>query len=150
MHRTTAISLTLVGLLAITGCPAKSEKVGGPGATDPANRDKKTPGTPEQAFTLDVPNLATDIKQGESKVVTISINRGKNFDQDVTLSFENTPKGLSVDPARPVLKKGEKEVTFTIKAADDAALGTHVIKVAGTPTTGPAANNEFKVSVEKK
>ncbi|MBC7851889.1 MAG: hypothetical protein IAF94_00490 [Pirellulaceae bacterium] len=106
-------------------------------------------GDPENSFRLDAPNLATTIKQGETKVVTIGISRSKNFDQDVTLMLEGVPKGVTIDPAEPMIKHGENEVKLNVAAADDAALNDFTIKLIGHPATGPDATNEFKLTVEK-
>ncbi|MGI8979607.1 MAG: hypothetical protein ACR2FY_10300 [Pirellulaceae bacterium] len=106
-------------------------------------------GDPENSFRLDAPNLATTIKQGETKVVTIGITRSKNFDQDVMLSFEGVPTGVTIDPAEPTIKHGEKEVKLNVTAAGDAALNDFTIKITGHPATGADATNEFKLTVEK-
>lgn len=125
---------------------------------DPVTPDKPAaPGTdanplagdPENSFRLDAPNLATTIKQGETKVVTIGITRSKNFDQDVMLSFEGVPTGVTIDPAEPMIKHGEKEVKLNVTAAGDAALNDFTIKITGHPATGADATNEFKLTVEK-
>lgn len=105
-------------------------------------------GDPENTFRLDAPNLATSIKQGETKVVTIGITRSTNFDQDVTLSFVDLPKGITIAPAEPKIKHGEKEVKLNITAAADAALNDFTIKMIGHPATGKDATNEFKLTVE--
>ena len=54
----------------------------------------------EGTFSIDVPNLSTKLAQGESKNVAIDIRRGKNFDQEVKLSFQNVPKGVTIDHAQ--------------------------------------------------
>jgi uncharacterized membrane protein len=137
-----ALSLTVV-----TGCGDKGTP-GGPGVNNP-NNNKPVVGTADSTFTLDVPNLSTSIKQGETKVITIGINRGKNFDQNVTLKLENLPNGLTASPSSPVINRGEKEVKFNVTASTEAAIGDFVIKVHGDPATGADAHSEFKVSVEK-
>src|SRR5688500_10082432 len=72
--------------------------------TAPAGTDADpVAGDPENSFRLDAPNLATTIKQGETKIVTIGIARAKNFDQDVTLKFEGVPEGVTIDPAEPMI-----------------------------------------------
>lgn len=106
-------------------------------------------GPEDNTFLLDVPNLSTDIKQGETKAVKIGINRGDNMGEDVTLSFSSLPPGVTIEPANPVIKHGEKEATVMIKAAADAALGDFTVKVNGHPTTGADANNEFKISINQ-
>jgi len=141
--------LTVMGLLAFTGC--EQGKPGGPGATTDRTANKPIVGqASEQTFTLDVPNLETKLKQGETKQVAIGIAPGKNFAEDVTVKFMDVPKGVTLEPANPVIKHGDKEVKVKVKAADDAAVGTFGIKVAGTPAKGANASNEFKIAIVKK
>lgn len=119
--------------------------------------EKPAPGTdanplvsdPENTFRLDAPNLATTIKQGETKVITIGVSRSKDFDQDVMLTFEGVPKGVSIKPMQPTIKHGENEVKLDVTAAADAALNDFTIKMIGHPATGKDATNEFKLTVEK-
>jgi hypothetical protein len=103
---------------------------------------------PENTFRLDAPNLATTIKQGETKVVTIGISRSKNFDQDVTLKFADLPKGIQIDPEEPVIKHGENEVKLNVTADDDAAVNDFTIKMIGHPATGKEATGEFTLAVQ--
>lgn len=149
MKSTFAVLLVL-SVAAFTGCDKGSP--GGPGASG----DQKKPlyGEADNTFDLGVPsNLpfkSTALKQGETTTLAISIKRGKSFDQDVALKFEGLPTGVTVEPASPVIKHGDKEAKLTLKAVDDAALGDFNIKVKGTPTKGPDASNEFKITVNKK
>src|ERR1700736_3668102 len=103
-----AFLLLLSGFLASTvGCDRGT--TGGPKA--PPAPDNKAPvlaSPSEDTFSLGVSNVK--LSQGESKNVTISIHRGKNFDQDVKLSFLHVPKDITFDPANPLLKRSEKEV----------------------------------------
>ena len=102
----------------------------------------------ENTFRLDAPNLATTIKQGETKVVTIGISRSKNFDQDVSLMFQDLPKGISIKPAEPIIKHDEKEVKINVTASADAAVNDFTIKMIGHPTSGKDATNEFSIKVQ--
>jgi hypothetical protein len=139
-----------VGLCAWSiGCDRGT--IGGPKA--PPAPDNKAPAVTspkEGTFSLGVPNLSTKITQGESKNIKISLHRGKNFDQDVKLSFTNVPKGVTIEPADPAIKTSDTETTITVKAADDAAVGDHTISVSGQPATGAAATSEFTISIRKK
>jgi uncharacterized membrane protein len=139
--------LAVAGILAFTGCDNKSSS-GGPGATNSGKGAHLS--QPEQTFKLSMPTFSTTIKQGESKDVKIGINRGTNFDQDVALKFEDVPKGLTIDAASAVIKHGDKEINVKLKAADDAAVGDHTIKVKGHPEKGPDAGDVLKVKIDKK
>jgi hypothetical protein len=122
----------------VVGHPAK----GG----DATNQFKLTVGK-KDSFTLGMPFWTTGLKQGESKAVAITITRDKRFDQDVTLKFDGLPKGVTVEPAGAVIKNGEAEAKFTVKAADDAGLGDFAVQVTGHPTKGADASHEFKFTV---
>src|SRR5207244_3839043 len=139
------VCLVVSAALALTGC--ENGKPGGPGATNPSTH---AIGTAEDTFKLETPTLSTKIKQGETKSFSISIKRGKNFDEDVALQFSDLPKGVSLDPPAPMIKHGEKEVHVNAKATDDAALGDFTVKVNGHPAKGSDATNEFKMTIDKK
>jgi hypothetical protein len=149
------LSVLAVALLAAYGCsPSTPGGPGVPGAPGPrtssAPADKPIIGQADETFNLSLPTLATKVKQGETVSASISVKRGKNFDEDVTLRFADVPKGVTVDPARPVIKHGDSEAKVTFKAADDAALGDFTLKVTGHPTKGADATSEFKLSVAEK
>jgi hypothetical protein len=141
-------ALVVPALLAIVGCNP-SGTPGGPGATG-GSAKKPLIGEADDTFDLNPPSLSVSVTQGETKATSIGIKRGKNFDQDVGLKFADMPKGVSIDPASPVIRHGDAEAKFTVKAADDAAVGNFVIKVTGHPGTGPNASHEFKITVSKK
>ena len=101
-------------------------------------------------FTLSVPLKATTLMQGDTQAVLIGIKRDKNFAQDVTLRFADLPKGVTLDPASPVIKHGDTETKLMFKGADDAVLGDFTVKVTGHPTKGSDAASEFKLTVAKK
>ncbi len=146
MNRTTAGILTMA-MVALSGC---NEAVpGGPGVTSPAQKPPAY-GEADRTFNLTVPRMATTIHQGETKEVTIGIERGKNFEEDVTLEFAEGPKGVELGSANPIILHGKTEAKVTLKATDDASLGDFTVKVTGHPTKGGNATNEFKVTVAKK
>lgn len=124
--------------------------VGHPATGGDATAEFKLTVAPKDTFTLGTSFLSPTLKQGEAKAVAVSIKRDKAFDQDVALSFADLPAGVTVEPAGPTIKKGEAEAKFTLKAADDAALGTFTAKVTGHPTAGADATHEFKFTVARK
>jgi len=154
--KSTLYAVALLALIGLVGCSNPSN-TGGPGADKDKAKTEKDKGKAESkgkvtddTFSLSLPTGSTSIKQGESKTVTISITRGKNFDEDVGLKLQDAPKGITLDPAAPMIKHGDKETKVTIKAADDAALGDHTIHVVGHPTKGADATGDFKITVDKK
>jgi hypothetical protein len=147
--RTVATAFVLAGVLVGIGCDRGT--VGGPNApTTPNNKAPMVTSPGEGTFSIDVPNLSTKLAQGESKNVTVDMRRGKNFDQEAKLSFQNLPKGITIDPANPTIARSETEAKLTIRAADDAPVGDHTVGVTAQPSTGPAAHNEFTITVRKK
>ena len=141
----------VVGFVAVLagalGCNGQSTP-GGPGATG-SNRGPALTQA-DNTFKLNVPNLETDIEQGESKTITIGINRGTNFNQDVKLEFSGAPDKVKVTPASSEIKASQKEVQVTLEAAKDAALGEFEVTVNGTPAKeGTKATSKFKVQVKK-
>jgi len=139
-------------LAALTGCNKGTP--GGPGATDPDTKKQTINlGQSDDTFTLSVPSslplLSTKVTQGETAKLTIGINRGKSFQQDVALKFEGLPTGVMIDQTAGI-KSSETEVNLTITATDSASVGEAEIKVIGHPTSGGDASNKFKLTVEKK
>jgi hypothetical protein len=124
--------------------------VGHPGRGGDATNQFKVTVVKKDSFTLSVPFWTTGLRQGETKAISIAIARDKRFDQDVTLKFNDLPKGVTVEPTTAVIKKGDSEAKFVLKSADDAALGDFAAKVTGHPTKGADATHEFKFTVAKK
>jgi uncharacterized membrane protein len=144
----TIVGLLVVALVALAGC-SNNGTPGGPGAT---GKDAKKPlyGQADNTFNLSVPSRSTALQPGEAKEITISIKRGKNLDEDVTLTLTDVPSGVTFDPASPVIKRGDTDATFTFKAGDEAPAGDFTVKVTGHPTKGADASNEFKLTVSHK
>jgi len=124
--------------------------VGHPASGGDATNTFKITVDKKKTFTVSVPTFSTTVKQGESKAVSISINRDKHFDQDVTLKFTDLPKGTTMDPASPVIKHGDTEAKLMLKSEGDATLGEFTIKVTGHPTKGADASHDFNITVAKK
>jgi|ERR1051325_10553778 hypothetical protein len=143
------VCLLIAASAGLAGCN-NSNTPGGPAATNNKGDNRPVVGRAEDTFTLDPPNLATKVKQGESKAMSIGIKRGKNFDQDVTLKFSDLPTGVTLNPANPVISHGDTEAKCMLKAADDAALGDFTVKVTGHPAKGGDASNDFRINVAKK
>jgi uncharacterized membrane protein len=102
-----------------------------------------------EGFNISVPTFDTKVKQGETQAVTISLERGDSFKQDVKLEIKlSKGEGISIDPAKVTVKASDKPDTqIKIMVPKDAALGEYNISVTGTPTTGEPTSAEFKVKV---
>ena len=129
-----ALVAALISMAALVGCK-KSEEGGRAGTA---------------TFRLSVPALSTAVKQGETQIVRVAVERGEGFKQSVKLQVK-APTGLQVDPESTMVKPGDEgDVQLAIKAANDAPLGEQKIQVQGTPDKGDSTQTEFKISVSAK
>jgi hypothetical protein len=87
--KTSFAGLLALALVTITGCNQGTP--GGPGVTNPPQKQPAY-GEAEKTFKLSVPRMSTTLHQGETKEVAIGIERGKNFEGDVTLTFADAPE----------------------------------------------------------
>jgi uncharacterized membrane protein len=103
--------------------------------------------TKDVGFKITVPTFSTEVKQGEVKNVTVSLERGDYFKQDVKLQIEASP-GISVEPTSVTIKASEKpDVQVRIAAAQKAALGEYLVSIMGIPKTGEPTSTGFIVKV---
>lgn len=139
-------ALAVAALVVAVGCDNKDKKTGGTGNTE--KKGTLTGRPAEDNFDVNPPLTSTTIQQGETKNIDISIKKGKNFDQDVPLMFEDLPKGVTIEPA--TVKKGEDKVSVKVTAAPDAATNDFKVKVIGKPKEGKPAENTLNLTVKKK
>jgi uncharacterized membrane protein len=119
-------------LMAATGCKSTVSPQGGV-----LPQDKE--------FTIAVPTHNT-VKQGESILVNISLNRGSFLKRDVQLVIN--AEGIGVTPDEILIKASEKpEAQLQIAASRDAALGEYRVYVNATPAAGKTTATEFTVKV---
>jgi len=137
----------------VTGHPTKGADATNELSITVAKNDatvKKVADAAQESFTLSVPVLTTTLKQGGKQAIAIGIRSDKTFDQNVSLTFSDVPKGVTFEPVRPVIKHGDGETTVTLHGADDAAVGNFAIHITGSPTKGVDATREMKLTVTKK
>jgi hypothetical protein len=117
---------------------------GGEGARPPGGEGAKPPGG--QTFSLKGSWTSETIKQGQAKDLEISVGKGKESKQDIHLSFE-ADKGLTVEPKTADLKGSDEsgKVAVKVKAAADAPVGTHHIKVMSEPPSAEPLDVTVKV-----
>lgn len=140
------VGLMLAAFAASTGCE-KAGTPGGPGATGTA---AKPPMYGQADETFNITTSSVSLKQGDVAQATIGIKRGTNFNQDVALMLEGLPKGVTVDPSKPVIESKNTDAKFNVTASDEAAIGEYEVKVVGHPGKGADASNSFKLYVGKK
>ena len=127
------VLMTLV-LAVVSGCESSSERGGSV--------------LKGEGFRITVPTFNTEIKQGETKNIIVTLERGDYFKQDVKLQI-NATKGISVEPTKVLVKASDTpEVQLQISAPTDAAIGSYQVSIKGTPTTGEPTSTEFDVAVE--
>jgi len=89
------------------------------------------------------------IKQGDSNQVSISVNRD-NFNDAVTIRLEDLPKGITCVEDKVVVPAGEKSIKLTLKAAPDAEIGEHDVKIDATAPGIDENVQTFKLNVKDK
>jgi hypothetical protein len=156
----------VLATLGLSGC-AKESTPGGPGATSrtersyqtpdsrtPPSTTKTEPGSVEpdnkavdsaSTFTLKTTRGEVDLKRGERKEISISVDRGSNFNQQVELQLK-APHGLNVTPETVTIPANATEAKITIEAEPDAPVGKVSIEAAGVPATG--RSTALKIPIE--
>lgn len=103
--------------------------------------------TEDVGFKIAVPTFSTAIKQGEVKNVTVSIERGDYFKQDVKLQIQAST-GISVEPTSVIVKASDTpDVQVRIATPQNAALGEYLVSIMGIPKTGEPTSTGFVVKV---
>lgn len=98
-----------------------------------------------EEFSITVPS-STTIKQGDETSITVMLNRGDYFKQDVQLDIETT--GINVMPKRIMVKANDKpDVQIKIMTDKSVAFGEYRLTVKGTPSTGQATSAVSTVKV---
>jgi uncharacterized membrane protein len=103
--------------------------------------------TKDKGFKIAVPTRDTDIKQGKVSTVTITLERGDYFKEDVDLQIEAS-EGLSIYPTNIMVKGSDTpDVQLRIATTTDTALGSYLVTVKGIPKTGEPTSTSFTVKV---
>ena len=132
MKKVIMIAVTLA-LVTVLGCYSSSEKGGSV--------------LKGEGFKISVPTFDVEMKQGEIQSVTISLERGESFKQDVKFIIKTT-KGITVEPTDVMVKASDTpDVQLRITVPKDAALGVYSVSVIGTPKTGEPTSTVFNVNV---
>lgn len=122
----------MMALITVTGCWSSTSSQGGIASAD-------------ETFSISVQSSST-IKQGEDATISVTLNRGAAFKQDVQMDIN--ADGISVTPKYVLVKASEKpEVRVKIAVAKDAALGDYIVNFKATPTTGKSASTACTVKV---
>ncbi len=130
-------TMTIMMMLALTtfyGCRATSPRGGGIERAE--------------GFKVQGPRFTPDIKQGETRIIEIHIDRGRRFREDVDLEFTAMNNGITLEPSSVTVRADERpEVPLRVTAASDAPLGRQYIRVRAVPATGDTTSVRFAVKV---
>jgi uncharacterized membrane protein len=101
-------------------------------------------------FSISAPTMSTTIKQGDKQSVKITLNRNKDFKQNVKLSAKSADEKVKPDFAKDMIAMSDPaEVVLTIDVAKDTPTGDHTIHVTGTPDGGKPTSVDVKIKVDK-
>lgn len=141
----------------LVGCNVNTP--GGPGISEVPNVSgvsntttaeyKPSLGVPDEAFSLSVPASSIRLTAGQSARVAVGINRGRNFQENVTLAISGLPEGVSVQPEAPMIKAGDPETPLDFHADANAETGDFKITVIGHPSTGADARSETTLTISR-
>jgi uncharacterized membrane protein len=124
---------TLV-LVVAAGCSRSSDRGGGTERRD--------------SFTLKAGAMPTTIEAGEERTVSLTVDRGRDFQQNIKLAIE-APTGIAPDLDRKELRPADTgEVPVKITVSKDMPAGTHTIHVTATPDNGKATSLDIPVNVK--
>ena len=112
----------------------------------PAKKDDKKADT--ASLELSPPPDVT-IKPGGEATVTLKVTR-KNFWDDITVTFSDFPKGVTVKDTGAKIAKEASSAKFTLAAAAGAdAVSEKVVKVTVTASDGKLkVSNNFKLTIK--
>jgi hypothetical protein len=97
--------------------------------TDEIDRaiDRSPDDLPELVLRLS--DRALDIEAGSSSALTVELSRGGDFDGPIAITVSDQPEGIEISGG--TIPSGESSLEFTIRAADDAQLGTVKLTIEG-------------------
>src|SRR5262249_30217707 len=141
--------LAFVGVVmccvAISGCPTTTT---GPAKDKKDVKDTKGKGE-AKSLSIKTDEESYTLKQGEPHDVKVTITRNGGWDDPVSITIEDLPKGVKAQ-ADTKLDKGVTEAKVTLTAADDAeVVENHGSTVKGKGGDHPA-DHPIKITIKKK
>jgi hypothetical protein len=141
----------IAGLLAVTGCNT-SPTGGGTGGRGAGGAGGGSPSA--GTFKMTAPSMSTDVKQGETKDVEVSMDKKSDFKEAIHFRTEVAPagKGVTAEPEKKTLASGDadKKLMVKVHAEDKAAPGDYTVSLIGQPEKGNPTEVNFKVTVKAK
>jgi predicted small secreted protein/uncharacterized membrane protein len=151
MKKLFAFAVVMVCCISLTGCPNTTTNQGKKDSTtSDASKNKGKEGG-DKSLKISTNNDSMTIRQGGEENIKVTVNREPaSFDEEVHLTFENLPKGVTVSPADGKIAKASNDGTFTVRADEGAGeVSNHAvtIKAKSGDTT---ASHGIKMSIKKK
>jgi len=125
--------IAVTAMLGLVGCNKQSTTVKGKGG---------------EILTLTAPKTVS-VNAGETVQVKLAITR-EQFDAPVSIEFMQLPEGVTIVGTDLNIAKGEKEATFTLKAADSAKGMGHAVKVSASAHGMKAGPEEVTLNIGEK
>lgn len=123
--------ITLACVLVVMGCASTSTSSTGP-----------------KRITLKKPSNQ-NLKRGETSVVEVKIFK-ENLNADVSVRFDNLPRGVEVTESETNSKDNECIVIYTLTASNTATLvNSQVVRVVAEGPDGLQVTESFEVTVEQ-
>jgi methionine-rich copper-binding protein CopC len=142
---TSAAAIAVAALLLMSlGC-AKQTPSAGPGS-DNGNGD--TSADPSRVFSLGLPRGEVHVSQGSDVKLKVEVNRGSQFMEGVTVSFE-PPAGLSVNPPETKVDKEGKNLEVVLMAGAELEPDEYQITVVGRSEDGHETSGKIDITVDK-
>jgi hypothetical protein len=141
------LATALPAALVLVGCGPTTSTGGTQNKTTDAKGNEKT--VNEKVEIKGPPGSPYGIKQGESKNLDFSLDRGSDLKDDVQLTVEK-PEKLMVEAPKTVPAAGDGKFVVKVSAADDTPVAEHTVKITAKTGKGNPAVAEFKVKVDKK
>lgn len=106
----------------------------------------------EDRLTLSGPLTSTNVMQGESNTVTVTLRPSRDFHQDVKLDAKALEDGIQCKLQQDTVKlNGEnRDIKLTISADKGAGTGTRKVRVTATPAKGSPKSVDLSFNVKSK
>jgi hypothetical protein len=106
----------------------------------------------EDKFDLTGPLTATNVMQGESNTISLTLRPSRDFKQTVKLEAKPLEDGIKSELQDQSVKlNGEnREIKLTVSADKNAAAGKRQLRVTATPESGGPKYLDVSINVKKK
>jgi hypothetical protein len=146
MKRVMVLGIVVIWCASLTGCPENS--------TSQSNRNNPQPKGKEggeHVLKVKTNHDNYTVKQGDQTEVKVSITREPpTWDEEVRITFDKLPKGVTVTPAEGKIGKAGTDATFTLAAAPDAGDVNNAAALIEAKSGDKTATDAIKVTVKKK